>query len=56
MTSRLARGALLGACTGALAVAAHGVAGAGSPTSRRRRPSSHWWRGRVRRWRSAVRG
>lgn len=31
MTSRLTRGALLGACTGALAVAAHGVAGGGTP-------------------------
>ncbi|GGS18693.1 MULTISPECIES: hypothetical protein [Actinokineospora] len=31
MTSRLTRGALLGACTGALAVAAHGLAGGGMP-------------------------
>ncbi|MGW5050835.1 hypothetical protein [Actinokineospora sp. NPDC004072] len=31
MTSRLTRGALLGACTGALAVAAHGLAGGGLP-------------------------
>lgn len=31
MTSRLTRGALLGACTGALAVAAHGMAGGGVP-------------------------
>ena len=31
MTSRLPRGALLGACAGALAVAAHGAAGGGFP-------------------------
>ncbi|MFC5285487.1 hypothetical protein ACFPM7_00330 [Actinokineospora guangxiensis] len=31
MTSRRSRGALLGACTGALAIAAHGAAGGGFP-------------------------